>query len=66
MKRKGISSFEVQAEQVVSLALSICEEEKNTAKGAPNQLQNALSSAAVTMQESIKAFLNIARSLPLL
>lgn len=66
MKDNAIGLFEAQAEQVVRLALSISNEEVIMAKGAPTEQQRSLCTAALAVQESIKTFLGIARSLILL
>jgi len=64
VKRNDVERFEAQAEHLLSLAVTLCEQELAHNKEAPNEFQCALCASSLSIQESIKAFLAIIRTLP--
>ncbi len=56
MKDNAVQDFETKAEKLLVLMYAICEEKVADSTSSPQPSHDALCAAALSLQESIKAF----------
>lgn len=63
MANRDMRKFEERAQKLVGLAFSICEREVAGCDDSPPPRKGALCAAALMLQETLKAFVAVAKSI---